>query len=157
MRYLVISDVHGYKKYLDKIIEKESDIKNVIFLGDGLKEMLYFKEQHPDYNVVAVTGNCDSSDEIESKQIVEVKDHKMLVCHGDGYYVKMGLLPLRKACMEMNVDIALFGHTHRQYYEYYDGIYTFNPGSVAPSANPYSCYGIVDFTYEKPLFYHREL
>ena len=69
----------------------------------------------------------------------------------------MGLLPLRKACMDMKIDIALFGHTHRQYYEYYDGIYTFNPGSVMPSANPFSCYGILDFSYPKPLFYHREI
>ena len=157
MRYIVISDVHGYKKYLDKIIAKESDIKKIIFLGDGLGEVLDLKAQLPDYDIITVTGNCDRSDDVPAKQIVEISGHKVLVCHGDGYYVKMGLLPLRKACMEMNVDIALFGHTHRQYYEYYDGIYTFNPGSVAPSANPYSCYGILDFSYEKPLFYHREL
>ena len=157
MRYLVISDVHGYEKYLNRIVEKEEDIKNIIFLGDGLKDILSFKQKHPDYNVIAVTGNCDSSTEISAKEIITVKGHRILICHGDGYYVKMGLLPLRKACMEMNVDIALFGHTHRQYYEYYDGIYTFNPGSVMPSVNPYSCYGILDFTYEKPLFYHREL
>ena len=157
MRYLVISDVHGYEKYLNRIVEKEEDIKNIIFLGDGLKDILNFKHKHPDYNVIAVTGNCDNNDTVQSKEIITVKGYRILICHGDGYYVKMGLLPLRKACMEMNVDIALFGHTHRQYYEYYDGIYTFNPGSVMPSANPYSCYGILDFTYEKPLFYHREL
>lgn len=157
MRYLVISDVHGYEKYLNRIVEKEEDIKNIIFLGDGLKDILSFKQKHPEYNVISVTGNCDSSTEVSAKEIITVKGHRILICHGDGYYVKMGLLPLRKACVEMNVDIGLFGHTHRQYYEYYDGIYTFNPGSVMPTINPYSCYGILDFTYEKPLFYHREL
>ena len=40
MRYLVISDTHGYKNYLNRILEKESDIKNIIFLGDGLNDVL---------------------------------------------------------------------------------------------------------------------
>ncbi len=157
MRYLVISDTHGFRNYLEKIVKKENEIKNIIFLGDGLSDVLDFGAEHPDYNIIYVAGNCDSAKAAQAKEIITVKGYKILICHGDGYYVKMGLLPLRKACMDEKVDIALFGHTHRQYYEYYDGIYTFNPGSVMPSANPYSCYGILDFTYEKPLFYHREL
>ncbi len=158
MRYIVISDTHGYKNYLNRIIEKESDIKNIIFLGDGLNDILTFKAENPEYNIVsAVAGNCDVNKAVPIKDIITVKGYRILICHGDGYYVKMSLLPLRKACMDMNVDIALFGHTHKQYYEYYDGIYTFNPGSVAPSVNPFSCYGILDFTYSKPLFYHREI
>lgn len=157
MKYLVISDTHGHKNYLSRIIQQEEEIKNIIFLGDGLDDVLSFGQQNPDYEIIAVTGNCDSSKEVPAKEIISIKGYKILISHGDGYYVKMGLLPLRKACMEMKVDIALFGHTHRQYYEYYDGIYTFNPGSVMPSANPCCCYGILDFSYEKPLFYHREL
>lgn len=157
MRYLVISDTHGYKNYLKRIVEKEEDIKNIIFLGDGINDINSFKAENPDYNIISVAGNCDVNTAIPTKSIIEIKDYKILICHGDGYYVKMGLLPLRRACMELKVDIALFGHTHRQYYEFYDGIYTFNPGSVMPSTNPFSCYGILDFTYEKPLFYHREI
>lgn len=157
MRYLVISDTHGFRHYLEAIVEKEKEIKNIIFLGDGLSDVMDFKAENPDYNVICVAGNCDSSKSALAKEIITIKGYKILICHGDGYYVKMGLLPLRKACMDAQVDIALFGHTHRQYYEYYDGICTFNPGSVMPSANPCSCYGILDFTYEKPLFYHREL
>ncbi len=157
MRYLVISDTHGYKNYLNRIVEKEEDIKNIIFLGDGLNDILTFKASHPDYNIIAVAGNCDVNNAVATKEIITVNGYKILICHGDGYYVKMGLLPLRKACMELKVDIALYGHTHRQYYEYYDGIYTFNPGSVMPSANPFSCYGILDLSNPKPLFYHREI
>ena len=157
MKYLVISDTHGFKNYLNRIVEKEEDIKNIIFLGDGLTDIMSFKAEHPEYNIISVAGNCDVNKAVSTKEIITIKNYRVFICHGDGYYVKMELLPLRKACMDMNVDIALFGHTHRQYYEYYDGIYTFNPGSVMPSGNPFSCYGILDFTYEKPLFYHREI
>lgn len=157
MRYLVISDTHGYKNYLNRITEKESDIKNIIFLGDGLNDILTFKAEHPDYEITAVAGNCDVNKSVSTKEILNIKGYRILITHGDGYYVKMGLLPLRKACLDMKVDIALYGHTHQRYYEFYDGMYMFNPGSVMPSANPFSCYGILDFTYEKPLFYHREI
>ena len=157
MRYLVLSDIHGHKNYLSRITESEPDIKNIIFLGDGLNDILTFKAAHPDYNIIAVAGNCDVNKAVSTKEIITVNGYKVFICHGDGYYVKMSLLPLRKACLEMDVDIALYGHTHRQYYEYYDGLYTFNPGSVMPSANPFSCYGILDLSNEKPLFYHREI
>ncbi len=157
MRYLVISDTHGYKNYLERIAEKENEIKNIIFLGDGLNDILTFKSAHPEYEIIAVAGNCDINKAVSTKEIISIKGYNILITHGDGYYVKMGLLPLRKACLDMKIDIALYGHTHRRYYEYYDGMYMFNPGSVMPSVNPFSCYGILDFTYEKPLFYHREI
>ncbi len=158
MRYLVISDTHGYKNYLNRILEKENDIKNIIFLGDGLNDIITLKAANPEYNIVsAVAGNCDVNTAMPTKEVISVKGYKIFICHGDGYHVKMSLLPLRKACVSMGVDIALYGHTHSRYYEYFDGLYMFNPGSVMPSANPFSCYGILDMRYEKPLFYHREI
>lgn len=157
MKYLVISDTHGCKNYLNRIIEQEPEIKDIIYLGDGLGDIMTLKAQLPDYNVIAVAGNCDINRSIATKEILNINGYKVLVCHGDGYYVKMGLLPLRKACMEMGIDIALYGHTHNRYYEYFDGLYMFNPGSVMPSSNPFPCYGIMDFDGEKPFFYHKEL
>lgn len=158
MKYLIISDIHGCKNYLERILEKESDIKNVIFLGDGLGDIFTLKAAHPDYNVVsAVAGNCDVNKAVPTKEVLNICGHNILVCHGDGYHVKMSLLPLRKACVAMGVDIVLYGHTHRQYYEYFDGLYMFNPGSVMPSSNPFSCYGVMEFSGEKPMFYHREI
>ena len=34
MKYLIISDVHGFYAELNCILYTEKDIKNVIFLGD---------------------------------------------------------------------------------------------------------------------------
>ncbi|MBR6518217.1 MAG: metallophosphoesterase family protein, partial [Oscillospiraceae bacterium] len=81
------------------------------------------------------------------------------VCHGDGYYVKMGLLPLRKRCLAMGADIALYGHTHRQYYEYLEGLYLFNPGSVKPEAEMayIPSYGILDTSEGFPDIYNCEI
>ncbi|MEG1863173.1 MAG: YfcE family phosphodiesterase [Oscillospiraceae bacterium] len=157
MKYLIISDTHGYKNYLKRILEKEADINDIIYLGDGLNDILTLKAQNPQLNIIAVAGNCDVNKAVATQELIEVKGFKILICHGDGYSVKMSLLPLRKACLSFGASIALYGHTHQQYYEYFDGLYMFCPGSVMPSANPFSCYGILDFTTSKPLFYHKEI
>ena len=158
MKYLVISDTHGYKNYLYRVLDSEPDIKNIIFLGDGLNDVMVLKSQRPDLNIIAVAGNCDVNKNVPTNEIIDIKGYRVMLCHGDGYYVKLDYLPIRKACLELKVDIALFGHTHIRYYEYLDGKYLFNPGSVMPSAaNPFSCYGIMDFDGSRPVFYHREI
>ncbi len=157
MKCLIISDTHGYKNYLRRVLEKESDIKNVIYLGDGINDLFVIRSEYPDINIIAaVAGNCDVNRGLSTQEILTIEGHRILVCHGDGYYVKMGLLPLRKRCLSMGVEIALYGHTHRQYYEYNSGMYMFNPGSIMPSSNPFSCYGVMELTEDRVRFYHRE-
>lgn len=158
MKYLVLSDIHGNRNYLNRVLAEVPDIKDIIFLGDGLSEMLDVKRQNPEYNITAVTGNCDFLKDVPSQEILNINGYRVLVCHGDGYYVKMGLLPIKKACRELKADVALFGHTHRPYYEYDNGLYLFNPGSVTISpATLTTCYGIVDFSGDRPVFEHREI
>lgn len=101
MKYLVLSDIHGDRNYLNRVLAQVPDIKNIIFLGDGLSEMLDVKRQNPEYNITAVTGNCDFLKDVPSQEILNINGYRVLVCHGDGYYVKMGLLPIKKACREL--------------------------------------------------------
>ncbi len=157
MKYLIVSDTHGNINYLRRIIEKEKDIKDIIFLGDGVNDILVIKAEMPHLNITYVAGNVDENKSIKTTDLLHIKNHKVFVCHGDGYYVKMSLLPLRKECITKGYDIALYGHTHSQYYEYYNGLYMFCPGSVKPSDNPFSCYGIIDFSGDRPEFYHKEI
>jgi putative phosphoesterase len=145
MKYLIISDTHGYKNYLEQVLNKSHDIENIIYLGDGINDIFTAKVNRPNLNLIAaVAGNCDVNKTLPTQEILNLNGKKVLVCHGDGYHVKMGLLPLRKRSMALGADIALYGHTHRRYYEYYSGLYMFNPGSVMPSGNPFSCYGIME-------------
>lgn len=157
MKYIVVSDSHGDIDYLKKIIEKEKDIDNLIFLGDGINDIIRLKREYPRLKIDAVKGNCDINADVPAKQILNINGFKVMMCHGDGYQVKMSLLGLRRALIAAGVDIALYGHTHHQYYEYFEGMHFFCPGSVCPSCNPLSCYGIIDFSGETPLFYHKEI
>jgi putative phosphoesterase len=56
--------------------------------------------------------------------------------------VKTGYLPLELAAREKGVDLALFGHTHRVFYDLHNGVALFNPGSIgAPGYDIPPSYG----------------
>ncbi|MEG1895691.1 MAG: YfcE family phosphodiesterase [Oscillospiraceae bacterium] len=159
MRYLIISDIHGNRKGLNEVLEKEKDIDKVIFLGDGLSDIIQIKKEFPRLQFDVVRGNCDVSNSIAPMQIINIGGYTVLLCHGDGFDVKMSLLALRRTAISLNATIALYGHTHKQYYEYLDGLYIFCPGSVSPDicAGFKVCYGIMDLNNPKPLFYHKAI
>lgn len=159
MKYLIVSDVHGYYTELCVILEKEKDIRDVIFLGDGFRDIQRAKLDYPRHNFICVRGNCDLWEEEPSMKTLTLDKYKVLITHGDGFDVKTSKLALRRTAINMGVDIVLYGHTHRQYYEYLDGLYIFCPGSVKPEAasgfNP--SYGIMDFSEGYPNIYNCEI
>lgn len=159
MKYLIISDTHGWYDHLACILETEKEIKNVIFLGDGLRDIEKAKLDFPDRVFTCVKGNCDVWDTVPSMNILSIEGYKVLITHGDGFDVKSSKLGLRRAAIGLGADIALYGHTHRQYYEYLDGLYLFCPGSVAPEMASGFCpsYGIMDFSDGYPNIYNCEI
>lgn len=158
-KYLIISDSHGNKKNIMQILEKETDAQKVIFLGDGLSDIAQIKNLYPSFDFEVVRGNCDIGTDIPSMQILALGGLRVLICHGDGFDVKMSLLGLRRAAITMGANVALYGHTHKQYYEYLDGLYIFCPGSVEKNipANANICYGVMEIKDAVPVFSHREL
>ena len=159
MKYLIISDTHGYYAELSCILETEKEIKNVIFLGDGLGDIQRAQLDFPDRNFICVKGNCDIRSSADSFKILEIEGRKVFITHGDGFDVKTSKLALRRTAINFGVEIVLYGHTHRQYYEYLDGLYIFCPGSVKPEAasayNP--SYGIMEFSEGYPNIYNCEI
>ena len=56
--------------------------------------------------------------------------------------MKEGLLTAMYAALEKQVDVLLFGHTHRVFSEIRNGVAMLNPGSIGDSRYP--TYGILD-------------
>ena len=159
MKWLIISDTHGYYEELCIILDREKAVKDVIFLGDGLWDIQRAKLDFPDKNFICVKGNCDLTDKVPGMDIITLDGYKVLITHGDGFDVKSSKLAIRRAAINMNVDIVLYGHTHRQYYEYMEGLYLFCPGSVKPErATGYiPSYGILDTGAGYPDLYNEEI
>ena len=71
----------------------------------------------------------------------------MLLCHGHTYGVKQSLTAAGLAAEEQNLDLFLFGHTHRPLVDMRGKTLFLNPGSVGEYARP--AYGVVTLEGER--------
>lgn len=149
MRAAIVSDTHGnWKPTAEEILKEKVDC--LFFLGDHARDG---KEMEQFLNIPAyiVRGNCDRTEDAEAEMIVELGGWKILLCHGHYYHVKEQLQSLFYRGLELGIDIILYGHTHRAYYEETDGLTIINPGSVSRE-NVYlgnASWGILTLSDEK--------
>ncbi|MFI3207234.1 MAG: YfcE family phosphodiesterase [Clostridia bacterium] len=129
MRILVFSDSHGTFNKMKKAIEEQTESKDIIFCGDGEREIDRAKELFPDKNFYCVRGNNDYVLNFPYTSIIELENKKIMFTHGHGYGVKSSLDDLIFSAKSNNVDIVIFGHTHIAHRDYIDGLHILNPGS----------------------------
>ncbi len=108
----------------------------IIHLGDGARELYKLIEQNKSNKIFhIVKGNCDF-DPIgtlpTSKLLTLPNGLKIFACHGHTFNVKSSIQSLTDHCKNLNVSLALFGHTHVRMLKLNDdpsGIILLNPGS----------------------------
>ncbi len=140
MRILVVSDTHGYAERLYRAIEEQPTAGTVFFLGDGMRDADRARERYPERTIYTVPGNCDMGCTDPKIREETVGGKRFFFTHGHVYDVKYGLYRLELAARERRADVVLFGHTHRSYQDYVDGLHLFNPGSLGYDGT----YGFVD-------------
>ena len=144
MRILVISDSHGSLRNIEKAIEAQPEAKNIIFLGDGAREIEEASYIYTDRIFHIVSGNCDFASMEPSRKIVTVNGTRIFFTHG--HYMQNTENLVKTARLE-GAKIALYGHTHIAYTGYFDGIHVMNPGSLTrPRDFSSGSYGVIDIT-----------
>ena len=146
MKYLVISDIHGYDEYIeyiDKLIE-ESNPDKVILLGDimatyrSTDKLVELLTKYKD-KLIIIKGNCDYPLTIpfEMKDFYEEMINGKVFIFTHGHLLKF--LPISDA------DVLVSGHTHENLLvQTGSGKILFNPGSIAsPRGNTVNSYGII--------------
>ena len=127
-KILVLSDSHGNVNNMVTAV-RNTHPDQIIHLGDCWVEQ--------------VPGNCDCSQE-PVERILLIEGKRILICHGHTFNVKAGYLNLEYAAEERRVDAALFGHTHRVFYDKHNRISYMNPGSIgSPPYGVPASYGIL--------------
>ena len=158
----IISDIHGSLAGLNRALEQvdREGAERILLLGD----LLYHGPRNPlpeGYDpqevakrlnarksqiVGAVRGNCDAEVDqmlidfaiMGEYAVVLHEERKLFVTHGHRH--SMDNLPELSAG-----DVFMQGHTHVPVAEQKDGLYLFNPGSVAlPKENYPASYGLLD-------------
>lgn len=129
-KYLtVISDTHGARRNLTRLIGDFSISDKIVFLGDGisdLNELFEFQDK-----IVAVSGNCDFSYSNQKQALFDVDGVKFLAVHGDLYGVKLSLSRLKAYAKSVGAKVVLFGHTHKAVVVEEDGLILVNPGTLS--------------------------
>ena len=97
-----------------------------------MKRVLVLSDSHGNVNnmILAVRREKPDCRQEFLERILLIEGKKILICHGHTYNVKAGYMNLQYGAQEKGVDAALFGHTHRVFYDTYNGITYINPGSI---------------------------
>ena len=112
MKLLVFSDSHGRRELLDRMLYNEPDCKEVIFLGDGMKDVETVQEFYPDKKFTCVKGNNDWYCHKSGDTYKYYDGVTLFACHGDIYDVRTTLSYIYKKASAVNATLALYGHTH---------------------------------------------
>ena len=130
MRILIVSDTHGLGENLIKALEETAPIDALIHCGDleGQAEYIRMLAGCPCY---MVAGNNDWGTDLRRELEFTLDDYRIFVTHGNQYGVSMGYERLRDEARSREVQIAMFGHTHRPYLKKFGDITVLNPGSLA--------------------------
>ncbi|MEF2878380.1 MAG: metallophosphoesterase [Blautia sp.] len=130
MKILIVSDTHGHEKNLETVIEKTGPVDLFIHLGDI--------EGHEDYiealagcPVHMVSGNNDFFSELPREEELQLGRYRVLITHGHYYGVSVGTSRLKEEAASRNIDIVMYGHTHRPEIDRGEEVTVVNPGSLS--------------------------
>ena len=131
MKYLIISDTHGYITGAANAIKKHSP-DYCIHLGDVAHDCEELENMFPRQNFIFVKGNNDvwlRNNIFPDERFFELEGKKFFLTHGHKFYVKSGTQALKKVAIAKKADIVLYGHSHIQKLEEDDGMIILNPGA----------------------------
>lgn len=146
IKCVIISDTHGCRDYLRRVLRLNRDADAVIFLGDGVADLDSALDECP--SVFAVRGNCDISPTLRGMPLnalerITLGGKRIVITHGHLWGVKGGLGGLLSLARAEDADIILYGHTHIPREDFLSGIYLFNPGSLSCSLGAAPSFGLM--------------
>jgi putative phosphoesterase len=162
MEILIVSDSHGKKENIKRLLRAHQGAKYLLFLGDGLRDTEDIIEQFPRIILASVRGNCDfCCTDTPDERLLEINGVHILMMHGHLCGVKGGVGAAICYAKKQNADLLLFGHTHLPYEEYVpkdDGMLcVFNPGSIGKKEIGKYSYGVLEIRENGFLVSHGSL
>ncbi|MBR2402202.1 MAG: YfcE family phosphodiesterase [Lachnospiraceae bacterium] len=130
MKILIVSDTHGKHEYLEAVLEQEKPLDMLIHLGDVDNGGDYI-EVIAECPVEMIAGNNDFFSDLPGEREFNIGKYRVMLTHGHYYYVNAGTTHIKREAVARNIDIAMFGHTHRPFLEQDEHGVVLNPGSIA--------------------------
>jgi len=155
MTIFVISDTHlpvRARDYPEAFLKLLSDQDVVLHAGDhvtleALRRLESFAQ------VYAVSGNMDDYEltkVLPSKEIIELKGHKIGIFHGYGPpWGLPGRVKNEFSEGEEKPEVIIFGHSHTPHNKMHGSTLLFNPGSLSGNLFGGKSYGILHVDHEQ--------
>ena len=137
MKILIVSDTHRKDGNLQWVMEKEKPFDMLIHLGDAEGSEQYIAHwAEPGCELEMVLGNNDFFSHLERERDLMIGKYKTLLTHGHYYHVSLSTEYLKEEARSRDFDIAMFGHTHRPFFEIdrkkgQKDLIVLNPGSLS--------------------------
>lgn len=130
MKVLIVSDTHGKDEKLEEAVMRETPFDYLIHCGD-VEGREFYIEALAECPCTIVSGNNDFFSDLPRESEIELGGRRIMVTHGHYYGVSMDVYGLVDEAKSRNVQIAMFGHTHKPMAELRDGVLVINPGSLS--------------------------
>ena len=135
MKILVLSDSHGRVDSMEQAaVQTSPDL--IMHLGDCWADAQALHLRLPEIPLEQVPGNCDFRPTEPAERLLVLRDKRILLCHGHTYGVKQSLVTAGFAAEEQQLDLFLFGHTHKPLVDRRGRTLFLNPGSIGDSTRP---------------------
>ena len=130
MRILIVSDTHRHEENLEIVLQREKNLDMLIHLGDseGSEDYIRTIAECPCY---IVKGNTDYFSDLNRDIKMTIGKYRVLLTHGHHYYVSLGTETIISEGRAQDMDIVMFGHTHRPLVDIREDITVLNPGSLS--------------------------
>lgn len=141
-RILAFSDTHGYTDKCEAILKKIPQVDLVLHAGDIAADCRTLQKLHPNFQ--CVVGNNDLFCRDPREKMIEAAGKTIFLTHGHLYGVKSSLHRLAQHSKDLGADITVFGHTHRSFCGYENGVLLVNPGSSAGAYSDDASFAIIE-------------
>lgn len=133
MRILIVSDTHRRDQNLTWVLDKAGPVDMLIHCGDveGSESFIRSIAGCP---VHMVAGNNDFFSGLPKEEEFMIGTYKVWLTHGHNYYVSMGSEMIKEEAVSRDVDIVMYGHTHKPMIDIAKtpaGVTAINPGSLS--------------------------
>ncbi len=130
MRILIVSDTHRHDENLELVLQREKNLDMLIHLGDseGSEDYIRTIAECPCY---IVAGNNDYFSDLSKDIKMSIEKYKVLLTHGHYYYVSLGTETIVSEALAQDINIVMFGHTHRPLIDIREDLTVLNPGSLS--------------------------
>lgn len=146
MKIGLVSDTHGDRAVLQKVINRAGPVALWLHAGDYARDADYLQEL-TGMPVYAVGGNCDPRDAAPPDRFLNFGAYHIMLTHGHRYHVKHGLRDLISWGRQYEVNTVVFGHTHKALICREGDILLVNPGSPAfPRGAGAASFGILELS-----------